>query len=583
MTVHLPGTKRRENHGRRTSKPGTKTGNTKSTHKAEERRLLPFRPHNNNEIDCPLAMSIQSRTKTSAAVVSHAPRSRLHHESSTSPPPPQYHYPQHPPQHTHTSSLDDTIVVRPRINALAALVHRDADAADGHPPPAKRRKVQITIKPDSKQTTLDAFNWNRSLPVTNDITLRRQNPDDLEDELSRPSPTPERVPRRATRSPAPAQSTPQPTHGQQELKKKAEEKRTLRSQDDGPRLKSELAVYFPNFEQVIFDLPTGTDDFLTVDSALYITDDVKKEEVSPAKLSKASRRISVNGNAGPPATPQRSGSNQFNGSPSLNLDFASKTLPENPKDPLTDEHFLKSHRRAERKEKQLRNIERERAMHEKVQLERLLEGLKGHDWLKVLGITGVTETEAKKFEPKRDFFISEVKALLDKFTQWKDQERKLRLEKEAAQAAKEAEEEMDDTTEGSVEPPSSDLNASAARQLQQETVNALRASAKANSKAKDRHVTSHPATPSTPIPPKPVVPPSPELPITSFYAKRHLRDAALSKTRHGRNLTAFGHALPEMDEAEFYLPEEYVTADTLKSNARERRRRKRESAVNSTT
>ena len=36
---------------------------------------------------------------------------------------------------------------------------------------------------------------------------------------------------------------------------KAEEKRTLRSQDEGARLKSDLSIYFPNYEDVINDAP----------------------------------------------------------------------------------------------------------------------------------------------------------------------------------------------------------------------------------------------------------------------------------------------------------------------------------------
>lgn len=496
---------------------------------------------------------------------------------------------------------------------------------DGQPPKKRQRKLSIRTssqhqhqhqnqtqtqnqqhhhaQPQHKQSTLDTFLASTQLKPPTKIV--RQEPHGRlqqtvngvkstlvadEDELLRlhPSPKPERVHARATRSPIPIPIPQIPAASQP--KQKEEDKRSLRSRDDGPRLKSELAVYFPNYEDVIFDVPKEHE-FLTADTALYITDELKKEDCSPAKSSKSSahvRKSSANGSAAAPATPQRSLSSQFNGSPSLNLDFVSKTLPDNPEDPLTDDHFVKSHKRAERKEKQLRNIERERAMHEKVQLDRLLDGLLGHDWLKVLGITGVTETEAKKYEPKRDYFIGEVQALVDKFKQWKDQEKKLRLEKEAAQAARDAEDDEGNSTEGSVEPPSSDLNASAARQLQQETVNALKDKVKGKGKDRVHHSghasTSHPVTPATPAPLKlrpPPAPPSPELPFISFYGKRHLRDAALSKTRHGRSVTAFGLPLPEMEEREFELPPDYVTEDALRATARERRRRKRESAANS--
>ncbi|KXT15926.1 hypothetical protein AC579_1430 [Pseudocercospora musae] len=485
--------------------------------------------------------------------------------------------------------------IRTSSHHAYAYAHAHAHAY-AHHQPETQHSLHQHAQAQRQQSTLDAFlasthNLGRQEPPaplqqtlnglrSTLVAADDDDDDDDDDELLRPSPKPARIRLQAAARPSKS-PVPQPPQ-------KQEEKRSLRSRDEGPRLKSELAVYFPNYEDIMFDVPKAQD-FVTTDTVLYITDDAKKEDASPTKAPSHVRKVSANGAAGPPphAALQRSLSNHFNGSPSLNLDFVSKNLPENPEDPLTHDHFLKSHKRAERKEKQLRNIERERAMHEKVQLDRLLDGLLGHDWLRVLGITGVTETEAKKYEPKRNYFIAEVQALVDKFKQWKDQEKKLRLEKEAAQAAKDAEDEEADTTEGSVEPPSSDLNASAVRPLQQETVNSLRAKASGNGKkrvhASGYASTSYPTTPATPAPIKlilPPAPPSPELPITSFYAKPHLRDAALSKTRHGRNVTAFGLPLPEMEEKDFELPSDYITADALKASARERRRRKRESAAN---
>lgn len=496
-----------------------------------------------------------------------------------------------------------------------SLANGDGDA-DGRP--AKRRRLSMSVRSSTAAATKNAAGKTQTKldqhfapkppsrvslqephgQLVHTVNGVQTTLDIAEDELLRPSPKPERASsRRTTRSPQPP---PQHQLVHAPTVQKKDDKRTLRSQDDGPRLKSELAVYFPSYEDIIFDVPREEEEeFLTLDSALYVTDDTTKPgktpTPSPTKASKggpaSARRTSVNG-APPSLTPQRSSSN-LNGSPILNFDTVAKHIPANPEDPLTDEHFLKSHKRAERKEKQLRNIERERAMHEKVQLERILDGLQGHDWLRVLGITGITDGEAKKYEKKRDYFIAEVQALVDKFRQWKDEEKRQRLEKEAAAAAKEAEEEEGETTEGSVEPPSSDLNASAARQLQQETVKALKES-KVSSKRKEKaHPasanTSHPATPTiaaAPVAPKqmlPPRPPSPEIPITSFYSKPHLRDAALGRARSGRNVTAFGHTLPEMDEVEFELPEGYVTEDILKASARERRRRKRESAANASS
>jgi hypothetical protein len=373
-------------------------------------------------------------------------------------------------------------------------------------------------------------------------------------------------------------------------KRKKEERRSLRSRDDGPKLKSELAMYFGNYEDIMFDSPVEPE-FITTESTIYITDDapkvVKAETPSPSKNSKQARETpnSARTNGMPPATPQRSSPTSYNGCQVVDLSTFLKNVPDHPDDPLSEEAFLKSHKRAERKEKQLRNIERERAMHEKFQLDRLLDGLQGHDWLKVLGITGVTDSEAKRYEAKRDYFIAEVQALVDKFQQWKDEEKRQRIEREAALAAeREAEEDDDDSkslssSESSSEPPSSDLNASAARQLQQETASALKSNPKQASSAQKKPPPK-PKDRASIVPPSDPIPYRPPSPITSFYSKRHVRDAALKKTRHGRSVTAFGQPLPEPKEREFELPADYVTAEVLKARGREWRRRKRESAAN---
>ena len=508
-------------------------------------------------------MALQSRVRATRTAGGHV--SNQQHK----PPPPKGHAGDRQPQQHSTRTTTN---------------HPPSPADDNDEPPAKKRKLSIR----SKQTTLDDFVNAKSGELKPPTKVSVAHPrgqlletingvrttlDAAEDEVCRSTPR-SGTPRSTSRVPQPelqlATNIP-----------KQEEKRTLRSQDDGPRLKSELAIYFPNYEEIIFDVPKELE-FITVDTTIYITDDAgkqtKPEPTSPIKGSKNAKTPSAHARKGSingihPATPLRtSSSNQMNGSPSLNLESISRSLPDQPDDPLTDEHFLKSHRRAERKEKQLRNIEKERAMHEKVQLDRLLEGLKGHDWLKTLGITGITDGEAKKYEQKRDYFIAEVQALVDKFKLWKEQERKQKLDREAAAARQEEEQEVDDVAseESSVNPPSSDLNASAARQLQQETVNAIKSSVLKLQKAQDS---------PKPKPPVQFAPPPPEIPITSFYDKRHLRDAALGKARHGRNVYAFGQPVPEMESTEFELPEDYVSEDMLRAKARDKRRRKRASVV----
>ncbi|KAK1068619.1 hypothetical protein LTR12_006268 [Friedmanniomyces endolithicus] len=498
-------------------------------------------------------------------------------------------------------------------------------------PPAKKRKLSLRHK---QQTTLDQFTvaavtQSDAPKPPNSVTEVRPHGQLVEtvngvrtaldvglDHIAEQRPpngtvaTPElsislpQTPPPAALSPPPP--APAPTAASSGAaaadEKKKEEKRTLRSQDDGPRLKSELATYFANYEDIVFDLQKE-DELVTVETALYVTDDAAKHHQRPRGSASPSpeRARTSNGRVegetnGIPVAPESGG---FNGCPVIDLSTMTRSVPSHPSDPLDDAHFHKSHRRAERREKQLRNIEKERAMHEKVQLERLLDGLLGHDWLKVLGVTGITDGEAKKYEPKRDYFVAEVRILVAKFKLWKEQEKRQRLEKEAAFiAAREAEGSAVDTgeEEGSVEPPSSEKNASAARQLQQETTNSARSGFEIKLGRRTLHPTSNGTTPTSAphhshsIPPPPHTAPNllhlpsllqPHLPITSFYTKRHLRDAALSKTRHpgSRNATAFGHPVPEVAEREFVLPGEYVTEEALRASARQRRRRKRASVA----
>ena len=99
-------------------------------------------------------------------------------------------------------------------------------------------------------------------------------------------------------------------------------------------------------------------------------------------------------------------------------------------DPLNEDLYFRAHRKFERQEKQLRNIERDRAQHEQQQLDRLLEDLRGQDWLRVMGLTGVHENEKSLYEPKRQILIQELVALVKKFQKWKDEEKRRKTAKD---------------------------------------------------------------------------------------------------------------------------------------------------------
>lgn len=98
-------------------------------------------------------------------------------------------------------------------------------------------------------------------------------------------------------------------------------------------------------------------------------------------------------------------------------------------DPLNEAMYFRAHRKFERQEKQLRNIERNRAQHEQQVLVRLLDELRGYDWLRVMGLPSIHETEKKIYEPKREILIQELVTLVGKLQAWKDEERRRKLEK----------------------------------------------------------------------------------------------------------------------------------------------------------
>lgn len=362
------------------------------------------------------------------------------------------------------------------------------------------------------------------------------------------------------------------------------ERRTLRSQAGGSRSKSELSWYFSNYDELVNDeprepgnhtstgLPSMTTtliclEFLTPDTRIQIVDEPIKASTrgllntAPTIHALSKLQPSSNSDSTIPNGPQQAEKEQMalNGAKRVAL----PTLDHNSgQDPLGDDIYAKAHRRAERQEKQLRNIEKERAMHEKVQLERLLDNLKGHDWLKVMGISGVTDGDKKSWEPKRDYFIREVEILLEKFREWKEEEKRRKTEREERLLAEEEEEKDEDSQVMSDDgpPDDSDVDACAARQLHREAGSATVRQPRSRKYA-----------------PKYAEPPPVQKPFTSFYDKQHLREAALGKHRRGRTRLAFGQPLPDPTEREFGLPQDILTLDALRASARSRRAARRES------
>ena len=203
--------------------------------------------------------------------------------------------------------------------------------------------------------------------------------------------------------------------------------------------------------------------------------------------------------------------------------------PQNQLDPLSDDLYETVHRRGERKEKQSRNWDKERALHEKGELERLLQELKGPDWLKLMGIVGISEAESQKYKPKRNIFIRRGQSMLDRYAEWNKRDKELKLEKEQRLA-----EEDESSTEGY----DSDDSLQNITNTTQKRKRPHRLDPKRLEPETSQQVVVEEQTP-----------------FTSFFDKSHMREAAMKSYRRGRHVLAFGVPIPELPDAtDFELP-----------------------------
>ncbi|KAJ4194648.1 hypothetical protein NW767_009834 [Fusarium falciforme] len=357
-----------------------------------------------------------------------------------------------------------------------------------------------------------------------------------------------------------------------------EQGRKLRSQE-ATRFKSELSAYFPEYDEVIGNEPKEQHLF-NVDTPIVVVDSDPRRAVSGAQRAAPQQPHPAD------EYPVRGyGDALFHDvfdAQRVELNFLVQPKDKTVEDPLPDKLFQPVHRRAERLERSIRNTEKGRAQHEKDQIIRLLEGLQGHDWLRVMGVSGVTETKKKTFEPARDHFIKGCQAILAKFRNWVLEEKRRKQEKDKARAEKEDEEDSGSAEEEDEADDHDGANgdmsdsASPAKQLRDEAM--ARSKAKGSKKRKS---TPQPASTKAPRPPKP--PPAPKTPeppkeFKSFFSKKYERESALHRHRRtGRKVLAWGHPIPEIPQVDFDLPEEYRDEDTLKARARKKRRDRRRS------
>ncbi|TVY51267.1 hypothetical protein LCER1_G006649 [Lachnellula cervina] len=467
---------------------------------------------------------------------------------------------------------------------------RPRDSLDHDEHPIEAKKARITVEITSRP---------RLQPKTRSLVIKT-NADSLppaaspQRSASPPRPPPPPQPTKhvetATQTPAPPpsqpqQQEPQPAatvhhqkvvngikHELDRLQPKAadlnkDEKRKLRSQE-GTRFKSELSQYFPEYDEVIGNDPKE-DHILNLDTPIIIVDSAKtsKQPSSPKKPNGESHSYPLKD------FPDSLFDDIYNAERRDYTFLLNNQLEEGGEDPLSDAYFESIHRKPERQEKQIRNGDRGRAQHEKDQVIRLLEGLQGHDWLKLMGVSGITDSRKKEYEPAREHFIKGCENILEKFRTWREEEKRRKLEKEQALAQADAVEEEEvvegldeadeDDAKSDGDPPDySDVDASAARQLHDE---AIARSAPLAKKHAERRAKVE------------MIPPTEyEKEFKSFFPKPHLRQAALGKHRRsGRSVSAWGHPVPEVPVEDFDLPEEYRDEETLKIHARRKRRDRR--------
>lgn len=483
----------------------------------------------------------------------------------------------------HSSGIHHTQQQQPNIGKKRP---RDAADEEEHAISKKRAKIAIEIAsrpldlPKTKTRSVIIKAAADSVPPTQ---LRQASP---------PKPVVTAI---ATQTPSPPAKKPvnhhekvvngikheldrlQPNVNVAELK---DEKRKLRSQED-QWFKSELSAYLPGYDSVIGNIPKE-DHILELDTPIIVFDSAKlPAKQPPRKSNEVAHEYPLK------EFPDSLFTNLHNAQ-RVDFSFMDRNYKEEGgEDPLSDEYFESIHGKPERLEKSIRNADKGRAQHEKDQVMRLLEGLQGHDWLKLMGVSGITESKKKEYEPARDHFIRGCISLIEKFRWWREEEKRRKLEKEAAMAEAEEEEnedeeeaeaeedveeaaeaEDDDDNISNGDPPDySDIDASAARQLHEEAIARSAPFAKGSEKR----------------PKVEAIPHELEKDFVSFFKKPHLREAALGKTRRsGRSAAAWGHQVPDVPETEFDLTallDECNDPEYMKLHARRKRRDRRVSKV----
>jgi hypothetical protein len=241
-------------------------------------------------------------------------------------------------------------------------------------------------------------------------------------------------------------------------------------------------------------------------------------------------------------------------------------------DPLDDELYFAPHRAEERREKRIRNIERDQLAHNAQRIEQDLEKLHNPDWIKSIGLSNlvVARCSRKELDARKERLMTHLEGILEKHKAWKEDERRKKLSRYSGSPSDRATVELEDHTPRDYsttwEGDDSDSSYDATH------LDTLQRPARRPSSRRRSPLAKKPALPRS-VPKIRKSSPKPEAEFTSFYDKPYKRQQALNRWRKSSRTpqTAFGEPLPVLKEKDFELPIEIASSAIAFREARVRK------------
>jgi hypothetical protein len=246
------------------------------------------------------------------------------------------------------------------------------------------------------------------------------------------------------------------------------------------------------------------------------------------------------------------------------------------RDPLEEERFLKPHQTKVREEKRQRNLERERVVFQKSLYEKKLMNLKSEEWMKAFGLAALIASgivvDKKALEKRRAVMIRDLETMLLKYNACKEEEKRRRVARGGRSSGSPANSSMEVETRRRSPTEDYEVPIDDEDDDEQDTDHSregpdVEVDYQPNGLKKRRQ---NPKL-SKPKRGRPRATGISEKPFTSFYKNPNDRNAAVKGWRRtGRNLTAFGKPVPELESREFNLPQDILNGASRHTRARRR-------------